>query len=105
VIYQTQQFGTITFGLVPVLVVDSEEPGVYDTIISDMHFGWYFYAQNELARLVPRQSDIEHLFAEPSYDFTDDVPIKLGEGNEFLTYDYNDDGFPDFSAWTAAQGW
>jgi hypothetical protein len=102
IIYQTQQqFGTITFGLVPVLVVDSEEPGVYDTIIPDMYSGWYFYTQNELARLVASQSDIEHLFTDPSFDFTDDVPIKLGDGNEFLTYDYNDDGFPDFSAGTA----
>jgi hypothetical protein len=102
IIYQTQQqFGTITFGLVPVLVVDSEEPGVYDTIIPDMYSGWYFYAQNELARLVTRSSEIEHLFVEPSYDFTDDVPIKLGDGNEFLTFDYDGDGFPDFSAGTA----
>lgn len=101
VIYQTQlQFGTITFGLVPVLVVDSKEPGVYDTIIPDMYSGWYFYTQNELARLVTRGSDIEHLFGEPSFDFTDDVPIKLGDGNEFLTYDYNNDGFADFSAGT-----
>ena len=102
IIYQMQQqFGTITFGLVPVLVVDSEEQGVYDTIIPDMYSGWYFYTQGELARLVARQSEIEHLFSEPSFDFTDDVPIKLGDGNEFLTFDYNDDGFPDFSAGTA----
>lgn len=102
VIYQAQQqFGTITFGLVPVLVVDSEQPGVYDTIIPDMYSGWYFYTQNELARLADRSSDIEHLFSEPSYDFTDDVPIKLGDGNEFLTFDYDSDGFPDFSAGTA----
>ncbi len=98
IIYQLQQqFGTLTFGLVPVLVVDSKEPGVYDTIIPDMYSGWYFYTHNELARL----AHVEHLFSEPSYDFTDDVPIKLGDGNEFLTYDYNDDGFPDFSAGTA----
>lgn len=102
IIYQTQQqFGTITFGLVPALVVDSEEPGVYDTIIPDMYSGWYFYAQNELARLVVRQSDIGHLFSPPAFDFTDDVPIKLGDGNEFLTFDYDDDGFPDFTAGTA----
>jgi hypothetical protein len=102
VIYQTQQqFGTITFGLVPVLVVDSKEAGVYDTIIPDMYSGWYFYAQNELARLANDPDDLEHLFVEASYDFTDDVPIKLGSGNEFLTFDYNDDGFPDFSAGTA----
>jgi subtilisin family serine protease len=102
IIYQMQQqFGTITFGLVPVLMVDSEEPGLYDTIIPDMYSGWYFYTQNELARLVANSSEIEHLFVEPSFDFTDDVPIRLGDGNEFLKYDYDDDGFPDFSAGTA----
>jgi subtilisin family serine protease len=102
VIYQTQQqFGTITFGLVPVLVVDSRDPGVYDTIIPDMYSGWYFYTGNELTRLVQDSDDIKHLFVQPSFDFTDDVPIKLGGGNEFLTYDYNGDGFPDFTAGTA----
>ena len=101
VIYQLQQqFGTITFGLVPVLVVDSKDPGVYDTVIPDMYSAWYFYVTNELSRLVPRSEDIEHLVPEPAFDFTDDAPIKLGEGNEFLTFDYNDDGFPDFSAGT-----
>jgi len=100
IIYQTQmQFGTITFGLVPVLVVDSEEPGVYDTIIPDMYSAWYFYTRNELVRV--GNNDIEHLYPEPSFDFTDDTPIKLGDGNEFLTYDYDKDGFPDFSAGTA----
>ncbi|MEW6604149.1 MAG: S8 family serine peptidase, partial [Thermoproteota archaeon] len=102
VIYQMQQqFGTITFGLVPVLVVDSKEPGVYDTIIPDMYSGWYFYTQNELARLANDPDDIAHLFVEPAYDFTDDTPIRLGDGNEILSFDYNDDGFPDFSAGTA----
>jgi hypothetical protein len=99
VIYQAQmQFGTITFGLVPVLVVDSKDPGVYDTIIPDMYSAWYFYTQNELARL--GNNDIEHLISQPAFDFTDDTPIKIGDGNEFLTYDYDKDGFPDFSAGT-----
>src|SRR5581483_2603167 len=98
VIYQTQmQFGTLTFGLVPVLVVDSEKPGVYDTIIPDMYSAWYFYTQNELARI---DSGVNHLFSDPSFDFTDDTPIRIGGGHEFLTYDYDKDGFPDFSAGT-----
>jgi len=101
VIYQLQQqFGTITFALVPVLVVDSKEPGVYDTVIPDMYSAWYFYVTNELARLVSTGDEIEHLIPEPAFDFTDDVPIMLGEGNEFLTYDYNKDGFPDYTAGT-----
>ncbi len=99
VIYQMQQyFGTITFGLVPVLVVDSEEAGVYDTIIPDMYSAWYFFTRNELARI--GGDAVEHLYPTPSFDFTDDKPIKIGEGNEFLVYDYDKDGFPDFSAGT-----
>lgn len=100
VIYQTQlQFGTITFPLIPVLVVDSEQAGIYDTIIPDMYSGWYFFTRNELARVAG--DSVEYLFPPPSFDFTDDTPIKLGDGNEYLVYDYNDDGFPDFSAGTA----
>ncbi|MGI0024036.1 MAG: S8 family serine peptidase, partial [Nitrososphaera sp.] len=99
VIYQTQiHFGTITFALVPVLVVDADKAGVYDTIIPDMYSAWYFFTRNELARV--GGDAVEHLFPSPSFDFTDDVPIKIGEGNEFLVYDYDDDGFPDFSAGT-----
>lgn len=101
VIFQTQlHFGTLTFPLVPVLVVDSEEPGVYDTIIPDMYSAWYFFTRNDLSRVAGREGDVEHLFPEPSFDFTDDTPIKIGDGNEFLIYDYNNDGFPDFSAGT-----
>ncbi|MGH9993124.1 MAG: S8 family serine peptidase, partial [Nitrososphaera sp.] len=99
VIYQTQiHFGTITFALVPVLVVDADKAGVYDTIIPDMYSAWYFFTRNELARV--GGDAVEHLFPSPSFDFTDDVPIKIGEGNEFLVYDYDDDGYPDFSAGT-----
>ncbi len=100
VIYQTQlHFGTLTFALVPVLSVDSEKPGVYDTIIPDMYSAWYFFTRNELARV--GGDTVESLYPEPSFDFTDDTPIKIGNGNEFLVYDYDEDGFPDFSAGTA----
>lgn len=99
VIYQVQQhFGTITFGLVPVLVVDSDKAGVYDTIIPDMYSAWYFFTRNELARIGGEA--VEHLYPAPSFDFTDDEPIRIGGGNEFLVYDYDKDGFPDFSAGT-----
>lgn len=100
IIFQTQQqFGTLTFALVPILFVDSEKAGIYDTIIPDMYSAWYFYTRNELARL--GGDNIESLYPEPSFDFTDDTPIKIGDGNEFLVYDYDKDGFPDFSAGTA----
>ena len=100
VMFETQTiFGTITFGLIPVLVVDSEEPGVYDTIIPDMYSAWYFFTRNELARV--GGDTVESLYPPPAFDFTDDTPIKLGEGKEFLVYDYDKDGFPDYSAGTA----
>jgi subtilisin family serine protease len=100
VIYQIQtHFGTVTFGLVPVLMVDSEKAGVYDTIIPDMYSAWYFYTQNELARV--GEETVETLYPPPRFDFTDDTPIKIGSGNEFLVYDYDKDGFPDYSVGTA----
>jgi hypothetical protein len=50
IIYQTQmQFGTITFALVPVLVVDSKEAGVYDTIILHARRAWARWKQRHRA--------------------------------------------------------
>lgn len=92
------QFGVITLVLMPVLLVDSEEPGVYDTIVPDMSYAWYTFtitiagAYPQTNYLIPR--DI-------TFDFTDEKPFKLGDGNEHLVYDYNSDGSPDFSAGTA----
>lgn len=91
------QFGVITLVLVPVLLVDSTEPGVYDTIVPDMSYAWYTFTIT-LAGAYPQTN---YLIPTPSFDFTDEKPIKLGDGNEHLTYDYNGDGSPDFSAGTA----
>lgn len=91
------QFGVITLVLVPVLLVDSTEPGVYDTIVPDMSYAWYTFtitiagAYPQTNYLIPRQV---------TFDFTDEKPIKLGDGNEHLIYDYNNDGSADFSAGT-----
>ncbi|CDI06306.1 S8 family serine peptidase [Candidatus Nitrosotenuis uzonensis] len=77
--------------VVPVLVVDSVTPGLYDTIIPDMSTSYKDYTRFDLR---PGQ--------KPSYDFdfTDERPIRLGDGNEFLIYDSNKDGKPDYSAGT-----
>ena len=77
--------------VVPVLVVDSVNSGVYDTIIPDLSTSWKDYIQDE------NDSD-----KKPDYDFdfTDEIPIVLGSGNEFLVYDSNDDGKNDYSAGT-----
>lgn len=91
------QFGTLTTVIIPVLLVDSTEPGVYDTIIPDMSFAWLSFTST-LAGVYP---DTSYLIPQnPTFDFTDEKPIKLGEGKEFLVYDYNSDGYPDFSAGT-----
>lgn len=96
VIFEAQsQLGQLTTLLVPVLVVDSQQSGVYDTIIPDMRAAWGFFATDVLAsnpktsKLVPK---------EIPADFTGQPKIRLGSGNEMLTYDYNHDGFPDFTA-------
>ena len=73
------------------LVVDSFTAGVYDTIIPDLSTSWEDYTRFDLKS-----------GEEPDYDFdfTDEKPIVLGSGNEFLVYDSNDDGKNDYSAGT-----
>lgn len=76
--------------IVPVLVVDSKEPGVYDTIIADMSTAWADFAKFE----------IKKFDAQFDLDFTDEKRIKIGEGNEFLTFDEKKDGDIDLTAGT-----
>jgi len=61
--------------VVPVLVVDSVESGVYDTIIPDMSTSWEDYTRFDLPKGEKPNYD---------FDFTDETPIKLGSGNEFF---------------------
>ena len=75
--------------VVPVLVVDSKTSGIYDTIIPDMSTSWQDFTNT---------SDNEK--PEFDFDFTDDVSHIIGDGNEFLVYDYDDDGKFDYSAGT-----
>jgi len=77
--------------VVPVLFVDSNIAGEYDTIIPDLSTSWEDYTRYDLKA-----------GEKPAYDFdfTDEKPIILGSGNEFLVYDSNDDGKIDYSAGT-----
>ena len=77
--------------VVPVLFVDSNEAGEYDTIIPDLSTSWEDFTRFDLE---PGE--------RPNYDFdfTDEKPIVLGSGNEFLVYDSNEDGIIDYSAGT-----
>ncbi len=77
--------------VVPVLVVDSSVPGVYDTIIPDLSTSWKDYTRFDLKSGEKPDYD---------FDFTDEIPIVLGSGKEFLVYDSNDDGKNDYSAGT-----
>ena len=92
----TSQTGSLMYTIVPVLVVDSKQYGVYDTIIPDIRSGFYFFAQNTLAS----QKSTASLVPSPVFDFTDQRRITIGDGNENLVYDFNHDGYPDFSAGT-----
>jgi subtilisin family serine protease len=76
---------------VPVLVVDSQISGVYDTIIPDLSTSWADYTRDDI------QFDKKHNY---DFDFTDEIPIVLGSGNEFLVFDSNNDGKDDYSAGT-----
>jgi len=92
VIYQGGLQGPLArIQAVPVLVVDSFTPGVYDTIIPDLSTSWKDYTRFDLKSGEKPDYD---------FDFTDEKPIVLGSGNEFLVYDSNDDGKNDFSAGT-----
>jgi len=89
VMYQGGLFGKIQ--VVPVLVVDSISSGVYDTIIPDLSTSWQDYTRDE------NDSDKK---LDYDFDFTDEIPIVLGSGNEFLVFDSDDDGKDDYSAGT-----
>ena len=89
VMFQGNVFDKIQ--VVPVLVVDSLIPGVYDTIIPDLSTSWEDFTNNN------SQLKNKNLY---DVDFTDETPIVLGDGNEFLVFDSNKDGKNDFSAGT-----
>ena len=74
--------------IIPVLLVDSEKAGVYDTVIADMSSSWADFSKFEL-----KKTDVEF-----DYSFADEKKIKLGNGEEFLTYDADKDGNVDLSA-------
>jgi subtilisin family serine protease len=76
---------------VPVLVVDSKTAGVYDTIIPDLTTSWQDYTKFDLKK--GQKPDYD-------FDFTDETPIQIGSGNEYLVYDSNKDGKLDYSAGT-----
>ncbi len=91
IMYQGSFSGQIRIQVVPVLFVDANEAGNYDTIIPDLSTSWEDYTRFDL-----------EAGEKPNYDFdfTDEKPIVLGSGNEFLVYDSNDDGKIDYSAGT-----
>ncbi len=92
VIYQGGLSGPFArIQVVPVLVVDSFTPGVYDTIIPDLSTSWEDYTRFDLESGKKPNYD---------FDFTDEKPIVLGSGKEFLVYDSNGDGKNDYSAGT-----
>ncbi|RNJ75515.1 MAG: peptidase S8 [Nitrosopumilus sp. D6] len=89
VIYQGGTSGKLAgVQSVPVLMVDSFQPGVYDTIIPDLSSAWMDYTRFQLDGKTPAYD----------FDFTDEKPIVLGSGKEFLVYDSDGDGRDDFSA-------
>ncbi|HSB84639.1 MAG TPA: peptidase S8, partial [Nitrosarchaeum sp.] len=92
IIYQGALDGPLArIQVVPVLVVDSYIAGVYDTIIPDLSTSWEDYTRFDLKSGEKPKYD---------FDFTDEKPIVLGSGNEFLVYDSNKDGKADYSAGT-----
>ena len=62
-----------------VLVTDPNQAGVYDTITPDMSTSWMDFTKKEQSR------------PDYDFDFTDETPITIGSGNEFMVYDSDDD--------------
>ena len=92
VIYQGALSGPLArVQVLPVLLVDANSPGVYDTIIPDLTTSWEDYTRFDLKNGEKPDYD---------FDFTDEKPIILGSGKEFLVYDSNKDGKIDYSAGT-----
>ena len=89
VMYQGEFLSKIQ--VVPVLVVDSTIAGVYDTIIPDLSTSWADYEIDNFKSNSKSNYD---------FDFTDETPITLGSGNEFLVFDSDGDGKNDYSAGT-----
>jgi len=71
-----------------VLVTDPNEAGVYDTITPDMSTSWMDFTREENST------------PDYDFDFTDEMAITIGSGNEFLLYDSDNDGINDYSAGT-----
>jgi len=92
------QLGRAALMIVPVLVVDSREPNVYDTIIADMSTAWADFAVFELGKKLEEVNF--------DLDFTDEKPRTLISFNNMeisledlmLTYDADKDGIADISA-------
>ena len=76
VIYQPHQ-GILQ--VVPVLVTDPNEAGVYDTITPDMSSSWL-----DFSKRIDEDFDTKQNY---DFDFTDETPITIGSGNELLLYD------------------
>ncbi|MGI0009858.1 MAG: S8 family serine peptidase, partial [Nitrosopumilaceae archaeon] len=92
VIYQGVLQGQFSrLQLVPVLVLDSKIPGLYDTVVPDMSSSWIDFTRFDSKDKKPPKYD---------FDFTDETPITLGNGKEFFLYDSDKDGKFDYSAGT-----
>jgi len=85
------QGGLDKIQVVPVLVVDSITSGIYNTIIPDLSTSWQDYTNNS------NSTEFDYTY---DFDFTDETPIVLGSGDEFLVYDSDGDGKNDYSAGT-----
>ena len=91
VMYQGALETSSKIQIVPVLVVDSLVAGIYDTVIPDLSTSWQDYTAENSEPAKKNTYD---------FDFTDETPIVLGSGNEFLVFDSDGDGKNDYSAGT-----
>ncbi len=83
---------------VPVIMVDTQVPGVYDTVVFDLSTG--FYELSELMRYLENETLGTILWREPDpawldYSFADEPMFTIG--NEIIARDFDNDSLADFS--------
>jgi hypothetical protein len=90
------QSGTIRWGVhpdfqlyayvydwVPFIMIDAEEPGVYDTVMADLNFDYWFDEYDDMAVLGTDDPVLSQDIG--SYIYTD---TEVGSGTHYVPYDY-----------------
>lgn len=82
---------------IPVVLVDSQRPGIYDTAFFDLSTFYALALEETVLKQnlpAPFPLDIQRL---KDYSIADEAPHRWGDGSEAVARDINGDGWPDIS--------